>query len=65
VAVSGLFSGDGLGVRNPVQLLLVVFIVMATFELWLLDWSRIVFRAGGMMNRPAAEAAELGQNSYD
>ena len=65
VAVSRLFSGDGLGARNPMQLLLAVFIVMAAFELWLIDWSRIVFRAGGMMNRPAAEAAELGQNSYD
>jgi hypothetical protein len=65
VAESRLFTGDGLGARNPVQLLLAVFIVMAAFELWLLDWSRIVFRAGDMMNRPAAEAAELGQNSYD
>ena len=47
------------------QLIFAFFIVLAAFELWLQDWSRVVFRAGALMNRPAAEAAELGHNSYD
>ena len=59
----GSSSGTDLDGRESMQLLLSVFFVMGAFELWLADWSLIVFRAGNMMNRTAVEAAALELDS--
>jgi hypothetical protein len=47
------------------QLLFAALFAIAAFELWLVDWSLMVFRVGRMMNEPAAEAAALKLDGND
>ncbi len=61
----GSSSGNAQVGLESMQLLFAALFAIAAFELWLVDWSLMVFRVGRMMNEPAAEAAALKLDGND